>query len=61
MTESEKKNIANELDVKPETITQMESRLSGSDISYDPMEEDELSPSSYLTDNLIILKIDSLI
>ena len=52
LTESEKKNIANELDVKPETITQMESRLSGSDISYDPMEEDELSPSSYLTDNM---------
>ena len=52
LTESEKKNIANELDVKPETITQMESRLSGSDISYDPMEEDELSPSTYLTDNM---------
>ena len=52
LTESEKLNIADELNVKPETITQMESRLSGNDVSYDPMEEDESSPSTYLTDSM---------
>ena len=46
LTESEKINIANELNVKTETISQMESRLSGNDISYDPMEEDDVSPSA---------------
>ena len=31
----------------------MESRLSGKDISFDPLDEDEMSPSTYLTnDNL---------
>ena len=52
LTEAEKKDIAAELDVKPETITQMESRLSGNDISYDPLEDDDVSPSTYLTDNM---------
>ena len=52
LTEAEKKNIASELDVKPETITQMESRLSGNDVSYDPVEDDDVSPSTYLTDNM---------
>ena len=52
LTESEKLNIADELNVKPETITQMESRLSGNDVSYDPMEEDDTSPSTYLTDSM---------
>ena len=52
LTEAEKKDIAAELDVKPETITQMESRLSGNDVSYDPVEDDDVSPSTYLTDNM---------
>ena len=52
LTEAEKKDIAAELDVKPETITQMESRLSGNDVSYDPLEDDDVSPSTYLTDNM---------
>jgi len=31
----------------------MESRLSGKDVSFDPLDEDEMSPSTYLTnDNL---------
>ncbi len=51
LTESEKENIAQELNVKSETVTLMESRLSGADVSYDPSDEDELSPSTYLTDN----------
>ena len=29
----------------------MESRLSGSDISFDPSDEDETSPSAYLSNN----------
>ena len=52
LTEAEKKDIAAELDVKPEIITQMESRLSGNDVSYDPLEDDDVSPSTYLTDNM---------
>ena len=52
LTESEKLDIADELNVKPETITQMESRLSGNDVPYDPMEEDDVSPSTYLTDDV---------
>jgi RNA polymerase sigma-32 factor len=50
LTENETQNIAKELDVKPETVTQMESRLSGSDVSFDPS-DDELAPSNYLTNN----------
>ena len=30
----------------------MESRLSGNDVSYYPSDEDEISPSTYLTDNI---------
>ena len=52
LTESERKNIAQELYVKSETVTLMESRLSGNDVSYDPSDEDEISPSTYLTDNI---------
>jgi len=50
LTENETENIAKELDVKPETVTQMESRLNGSDVSFDPS-DDELAPSNYLTNN----------
>jgi len=50
LTENETQNIAKELDVKPETVTQMESRLNGSDLSFDPS-DDELAPSNYLTNN----------
>ena len=52
LTESERKNIAQELNVKSETVTLMESRLSGNDVPYDPSDEDEISPSTYLTDNI---------
>jgi len=50
LTENETQNIAKELDVKPETVTQMESRLNGSDVSFDPS-DDELAPSNYLTNS----------
>ena len=52
LTESERKNIAQELNVKSEIVTLMESRLSCNDVSYDPSDEDEISPSTYLTDNI---------
>ena len=52
LTESERKNIAQELNVKSEIVTLMESRLSGNDVSYDPSDEDEISPSTYLTDSI---------
>ncbi|MBT3548971.1 MAG: RNA polymerase sigma factor RpoH [Gammaproteobacteria bacterium] len=51
LTETEKKDIANELDVKPETVTQMESRLSGKDVSFDPSDDDEISPATYMSNN----------
>ena len=51
LTETEKSYIAEELNVQPETITIMESRLSGADVSFDPITEDETSPSEYLSDN----------
>ena len=51
LTETETKDIACELNVKSETVTQMESRLSGKDVSFDPLDEDEMSPSTYLTND----------
>ena len=50
LTSTETQDIAQELDVKPETVTQMEARLSGSDVSFDPYEDDN-SPSMYLSDH----------
>ena len=51
LTEAEKNNIANELNVKSEAVTTMESRLTGSDVSFDPITDEDVSPSEYLTDN----------
>ena len=50
LTSTETQDIAKELDVKPETVTQMEARLSGSDVSFDPYEDDN-DPSMYLSDH----------
>ena len=50
LTSTETQDIAKELDVKPETVTQMEARLSGSDVSFDPYEDDN-APSMYLSDH----------
>ena len=49
----EVESVAKDLGVSPETVLEMESRLSGQDISFDPpvaMDEDELNltPSAYL-------------
>ena len=45
--------IAKDLDVKPEEVFEMETRLSGRDISLDPQPDDEgdaVTPIAYLTD-----------
>ncbi len=52
LTEAEKNNIANELNVKSDTVTTMESRLSGTDVSFDPITDEDISPSEYLADNI---------
>ena len=61
LTQKETDDIAKELDVKSETVTLMESRLSGSDIAFDPFDDDEASPASYLTDDRVtdpLLKLE---
>ena len=56
MNQEEVNAIAADLGVKPETVLEMESRLSGQDIGFDPVsaEDDEnthpYAPAAYLTD-----------
>ena len=49
LSEQETNDIASELNVDSETVKLMESRLSGTDIAFDPIEEDENAPSAYLS------------
>jgi RNA polymerase sigma-32 factor len=47
--------VAEELGVKPETVVQMEARMSNHDVAFDPMESDEddgtsFTPVAYLAD-----------
>ena len=51
LTKTEKDSIASELNVKSETVATMESRLTGTDVSFDPITDEDVSPSEYLTDN----------
>tara|TARA_B100001989_G_C24445049_1_gene416008 strand:- start:37 stop:894 length:858 start_codon:yes stop_codon:yes gene_type:complete len=51
LTKIEKDSIASELNVKSETVATMESRLTGTDVSFDPITDEDVSPSEYLTDN----------
>ncbi|HHJ36423.1 MAG TPA: RNA polymerase sigma factor RpoH [Gammaproteobacteria bacterium] len=49
-------DVARTLGVKPETVLEMESRLSGSDVTFDPPtndndEEYHFTPAAYLTNN----------
>ena len=37
--------------MKSEAVNIMESRLTGSDVSFDPLTDEDVSPSEYLTDN----------
>jgi RNA polymerase sigma-32 factor len=52
LTRSEAKAIANELGVKPEEVLEMETRISGGDISLDPTpgDEESVTPIAYLAD-----------
>jgi len=54
-TRDEIEGVARELDVKPETVLEMEARLANYDLTFDPLETDEdddgpAAPSSYLPD-----------
>jgi RNA polymerase sigma-32 factor len=53
LSREEVASVAEDLGVSPETVVEMESRLSGQDLSFDPVaasedEEDGWSPSAYL-------------
>lgn len=52
-TQEEVKKVAKDLDVKPEVVVEMESRLHGQDVSFDlPTDDDEennFSPQAWLT------------
>jgi len=54
-TNDEVNDVAKTLGVKPETVLEMESRLSGSDVTFDPPtsdndDEHHFTPAAYLTD-----------
>jgi RNA polymerase sigma-32 factor len=54
-TNEEVKDVAKTLGVKPETVLEMESRLSGSDVTFDaPVDDNDdeyhFTPAAYLTD-----------
>ena len=51
LSEKEANDIASELNVDSNTVKLMESRLSGTDVAFDPVEEDENAPAGYLTQN----------
>ena len=51
LSEKEANDIASELNVDSKTVKLMESRLSGTDVAFDPIEEDENAPAGYLTQN----------
>ena len=53
LTQSEAKAIATELGVKPEEVLEMETRISGGDVSLDPTpgDEESVTPIAYLTDS----------
>ena len=53
LTRSEADQIAKELGVKPEEVLEMETRISGGDVSLDPTpgDEESVTPIAYLTDS----------
>ena len=51
LSEQEANDIASELNVDSKTVKLMESRLSGTDVAFDPIEEDENAPAGFLTQN----------
>jgi len=53
LTRSQANAIATELGVKPEEVLEMETRISGGDVSLDPTpgDEESVTPIAYLTDS----------
>ena len=51
LSEQETTDIASELNVDSKTVKLMENRLSSIDVAFDPLEDDENTPSSYLSQN----------
>jgi RNA polymerase sigma-32 factor len=56
LSQDEIKAVAEDLGVKPETVLEMESRLSGQDIGFDPVDSDDdddnhYAPAAYLTNH----------
>ena len=56
LNQDEVKAVAEDLGVKPETVLEMESRLSGQDIGFDPVGSDDdddnhYAPATYLTNH----------
>ena len=51
LSEQETTDIASELNVDSKTVKLMENRLSSTDVAFDPLEDDEHTPSSYLSQN----------
>jgi RNA polymerase sigma-32 factor len=53
-TQEEVEGVARDLGVKPETVLEMEARLNGQDIAFDPRDSDDderpIAPATYLPD-----------
>ena len=51
LSEKEADDIASELNVDAKTVKLMENRLSGTDVAFDPVDDEDNAPSAYLTQN----------
>ncbi len=57
LSDQETTDIASELNVDSKTVKLMENRLSSADVAFDPIEDDENTPSSYLSHNTTPLSL----
>ncbi len=51
LSKKEADDIATELNVDAKTVNLMENRLSGTDVAFDPVDDEDNAPSAYLTQN----------
>ncbi len=51
LSKKEADDIASELNVDAKTVQLMENRLSGTDVAFDPVDDEDNAPSAYLTQN----------
>ena len=51
LSKKEADDIASELNVDAKTVKLMENRLSGTDVAFDPVDDEDNAPSAYLTHN----------